>query len=76
MRGSPESFELAKAAREKLLADTTELLNACECEYPIVRLRNMHCHGDTKDGEPCPAIEIWRRQGQERDRTKALAGVR
>jgi hypothetical protein len=76
MRGDPESFDLAKRMRAKQLADETEMLNACACEFPLVRLRNMHCHGSTIDGKPCPAIAVWQRHRRERAEAKTLASLR
>lgn len=46
----------AKILREQQLKQTTEILTACTCTYPIRICRNMHGH---ETG--CPAIKIWER---------------
>ena len=64
------THERAKRQRERTLAQQTELLTACECEYPIRILRNGHGHGTTVDGLPCPAIAVherFREEHQERE---------
>jgi hypothetical protein len=65
--------DLAKKVRAKKLAQLTEIYNACECEYPLVSYRNLHGHGRTASGVPCPAITVWERQRHEHAEAKALA---
>jgi hypothetical protein len=60
------THERAKRQRERQLAQQTELLTACACEYPIKRFRNGSGHGTTIDGLPCPAIAVCDRLREER----------
>lgn len=64
-------YEGAKRQRARKLARETELLTACECEYPVHIFRNGHGHGTTVDGHPCPAIAIHERL-EEREREDDL----
>ena len=59
-------YERAQKQRERQLAQQTELLTVCACEYPIRTFRNGHGHGKTVDGHPCPAIAIHERLREER----------
>lgn len=70
---SKDSFQLAKRVRSKRLTNYTELHLACECEWPVRMLRNLHGHGKTADGKPCPAIQVWLLQGEERAEAKLIA---
>jgi hypothetical protein len=45
----------AKRVREKLLEEHARLLNACNCMYPIRKLRNGSGHSDD-----CPAHALWK----------------
>jgi len=60
----PTEKELARAkrVREKRLARTTAMYQACTCMWPIVNYRNRHGHGDG-----CPAIELWQKFKDEDD---------
>lgn len=60
-------YDLAKKARDKRLAYTTEMYAACECTYPLDTYRNRHGHGKTRDGKPCPAIAVWERHHEDED---------
>lgn len=44
----------AKRVREKLIEEHTRLLGACNCMYPIRKLRNGSGHSDD-----CPAHKLW-----------------
>lgn len=46
----------------KARANIIELYQACACAWPTKVYRNAHGHGKTRDGQPCPAIEVWKRQ--------------
>lgn len=67
-------FALAKQVRERKLANAIKLSQACACTFPLDSYRNLHGHGDTVDGQPCPAITIWQALRDEREATKALNG--
>lgn len=43
----------AKRVREKLLEEHARLLNACNCMYPLRKLRNGSGHSDS-----CPAHQM------------------
>lgn len=62
-----KSYARAKRKRARDLAQRTEIMNACACEFPLVKYRNYHCHGRTLNGEPCPAIVIIERIREERE---------
>lgn len=46
----------AKAVREEQLKQTTEIMQACTCCYPLRIARNGHGHDSD-----CPAVAIWYR---------------
>jgi hypothetical protein len=45
----------AKKVREKLLEEYARMLNACNCMYPIRKLRNGSGHSDD-----CPAHVLYK----------------
>lgn len=56
MKHSEKDLARAKRVRDKHLARTTAIHQACTCMWPIARLRNRHGHGDG-----CPAIAVWQK---------------
>ena len=66
---------LAARTRERRIKRTTALLTACQCEWPLKTYRNVHGHGKTIDGQPCPAIGVWEAQRAEAEEALELAGA-
>lgn len=60
-----DAFDLARKRRDQKLKRLEEVVAACACEWPVVRCRNLHGHGRTKDGQQCPATAVIMRHMEE-----------
>lgn len=68
--------DLARLFRERKLQRTQEIYAACACEFPLKMYRNRHGHGQTIDGQPCPAIAVIERHAGMDAEAEALLGRR
>lgn len=60
-------LELAKKRRERDLARITEMLTACNCEYPLTKFRSGSGHGSK-----CPAHAIYQKHHEEDDALRSM----
>lgn len=68
MKDPKKQLERAKRAREKGIARLTALYSACNCAWPLERLRNRSGHASE-----CPANALHEKFREEDEDTRAEA---